>query len=105
MAKLELRAFSPRWADCRFYFLPLGVRRAKRVSRWFGGGGRLPRIGYEMTLRPVLESLGGTGGPLSMQRSATGIELHGHENDLRYVVRILADQERAERRNARGIDA
>lgn len=105
MAKLALRGFSPSWAECRFYYLPLGVRRAKRVSRWFGGGGRLPKVGYEMTLRPVSEASGGTGGPLALQRSASGLELHGHATDLAYVVRLLSDQERAERRGRKGGDA
>lgn len=69
-------------------YVRCGRRRAVRFSRWFGGGGRLPRVGRTIDLEHGL----------AIRAMGNSWELFGPDAEVRRAARTLEGQEQAERR-------
>lgn len=87
--------------NVRAAFVRLGRRRAKRVSRWFGAAGRLPNIGRALQLSHVVGNETRGYELVGIGQTRGRFELRGDVREMEYACRMLADQERCERRDAR----
>lgn len=81
-----VRACGP--LNVRDAYVPLGRRRAKRISRWFGGDGKLPKLGHELALRDGLV----------LANRSRCYDLRGPTDAMEKAVSCLTSQELVERR-------